>query len=102
MGELFSAGTLHQVAGVVDECGFYAVGELFVGGHADAYAAFAAEGEESGGAREGEVLGWSRCRGLDLCLVGVCFELFILLCGLTDCLLLVFAFLVALSNLLWC
>jgi len=51
---------------VVDECGFYAVGELFVGGHADAYAAFAAEGEEPCGACEGEVLGRRRCRGLDM------------------------------------
>ena len=86
---------------MVDECGFYAVGELLVGGHADAYAAFAAEGEESRGACEGEVLGWSGCCGLDLCLVGVGLYFFAPLCGLADCLLLVFAFLVALSDLLF-
>ena len=50
---------------MVDEGWLYAVGELFVCGHADAYAAFAAEGEESCGACEGEVLGWGRCHGLD-------------------------------------
>jgi len=87
---------------VVDECGFYAVGELLVCGHADAYAAFAAEGEESCGACEGEVLGWSGCRGLDRCLIGIGLKLFVSLCGLTDCLLLVLAFLVALSDLLFC
>jgi len=87
---------------VVDERWLYAVGELLVCGHADAYAAFAAEGEESCGAFEGEVLGWSGCCGLDMCLVGIGFGLFIPLCGLADCLLLVFAFLVALSDLLFC
>jgi len=87
---------------VVDECGFYAVGELLVGGHADAYAAFAAEGEEASGSCEGEVLGWRRCCGFDRCLVGIGFKLFVPLCCLADCLLFVFAFLVALPNLLWC
>ena len=87
---------------MVDECGFYAVGELLVGGHADAYTAFAAEGEESGGSCEGEVLGLAGCYGLDLCLVGVGLYFFVPLCGLTDRLFLVFAFLVALSNLFRC
>jgi len=87
---------------MVDECGFYAVGELFVGCHADAYAAFAAEGEESGGACEGEVVAWGGCRGLDMWFSGIALGLLVPLCGLANCLLLVFAFLVALSNLLFC